>query len=274
MTMRGNRAGSTDILDLWGCFMGFIAAKGAAGARALSLSALIGSIIMASIPMSYQGTLSIIFIIVFIVFMFSLFILLITSLGGLTDALHILVVELNGKAPFGRIEVPQCFVKYFSGKATEVLGRFYRLFFLLTFIILLILIPFTLNLTLRLMMGPNELPNAISAIPSLLSKKLPSAMNTTVEIALGIFGIVLTRTLGSLLPGGGTADVEVLRIAHGVRFHSLTWFFIAIILVIVSVVLPPLISILLLIPLVLAIAISLVIYLVLSITAIERMQLP
>jgi len=224
MTMRGNRAGSTDILDLWGCFMGFIAAKGAAGARALSLSALIGSIIMASIPMSYQGTLSIIFIIVFIVFMFSLFILLITSLGGLTDALHILVVELNGKAPFGRIEVPQCFVKYFSGKATEVLGRFYRLFFLLTFIILLILIPFTLNLTLRLMMGPNELPNAISAIPSLLSKKLPSAMNTTVEIALGIFGIVLTRTLGSLLPGGGTADVEVLRIAHGVRFHSLTWF--------------------------------------------------
>jgi len=194
----------------------------------------------------------------------------------LTDALHILVVELNGKAPFGTIEVPQCFVKYFSGRATEVLGRFYWLSFVLTFIVLLILISINFSLTLRLMTGPNESPNAISAIPSLHSEELLSAMNNTLEIALSILGIVLTVifSLGSLLLGGGTADVEALRVAHGVRFHSLTWFSIAITLVIVSVALPPPISIWLLIPLILAIAISLAIYLTLSITVIERMQLP
>ena len=81
-------------------------------------------------------------------------------------------------------------------------------------------------------------------------------------------------SLGSLSLGGGTADVEVLRVAHGVRFHSLTWFSIAITLVIVSVTLPLSISIWFLIPLILAIAISLAIYLTLSITVIERMRLP
>jgi len=202
MTMRRDRAGSTYILDLWGCFMGFIAAKGAAGAKALSSSTLIGLIIMASIPMSYQGIVSIMFIIIFILFISSFFILLITSLRSLTDALHILVVELNGKAPFGTIEVPQCFVKYFSGRATEVLGRFYWLSFVLTFIVLLILISINFSLTLRLMTGPNESPNAISAIPSLHSEELLSAMNNTLEIALSILGVVYRDILSWLLVAG------------------------------------------------------------------------
>ena len=96
------------------------------------------------------------------------------------------------------------------------------------------------------------------------------------DITLGILGVVITVafSLGSLLIGRGAVDTEVLRVVHGVRFHSLTWFSIAITLVIVSMMLPPLASIVLIAPMILAITISLVTYLTLATTVIKHMQPP
>jgi hypothetical protein len=54
----------------------------------------------------------------------------------------------------------------------------------------------------------------------------------------------------------------------------LTWFSIAITLVIVSIMLPPIASIVFIAPMILAITISLMTYLTLATTVIEHMQLP
>jgi hypothetical protein len=93
---------------------------------------------------------------------------------------------------------------------------------------------------------------------------------------LGILGVIITVVLlpRLLLIGRDAINAEVLRVVHGVRFHSLMWFSIAITLVIVSVMLPPIASIVFITPMTLAITISLVTYLTLATTVIKHIQLP
>jgi hypothetical protein len=93
---------------------------------------------------------------------------------------------------------------------------------------------------------------------------------------LGILGVVIAVvfSLSTLPIGRDVIDAKVLRVVHGVRFHSLTWFSIAITLVIVSIMLPPIVSIVFIAPMILAITISLTTYLTLATTVIEHMQSP
>jgi len=140
---------------------------------------------------------------------------------------------------------------------------------------------FSYDLTLLLMTGPspslNEFIHAFLYVISLfIEKEALTILRASVDVALGVLGVVITVvfSLGSLLIGRGAVDAEVLRVVHGVRFHSLTWFSIAITLIIVSIMLPPIISIVFIAPMILAITISLMTYLTLATTVIEHMRLP
>ena len=213
----------------------------------------------------------------FIITIIAFFMVFIDGFRSLADALPMLVEELRGRAPPGGTEVPPCLVEYFSGRATEVLSKLYSLSFITTLIVILILIIMSGGLASSLMTGPSPSLNETMHTTSLLfTKEIPTALRTTVDITLGILGVVITVafSLGSLLIGRGTVDAKVLPVVHGVRFRSLMWFSIAITLVIVSMMLPPLVSIVFIAPMILAITISLMTYLTLATTVIEHMQLP
>jgi hypothetical protein len=110
----------------------------------------------------------------------------------------------------------------------------------------------------------------------LLTESVPAVLRASVDVALGVLGVIITVVLlpRLLLIGRGAVDTEVLRVVHGVRFHSLMWFSIAITLIIVSIMLPPIASIVFIAPMILAITISLMIYLTLATTIINYMQSP
>jgi hypothetical protein len=132
------------------------------------------------------------------------------------------------------------------------------------------------GLALWLMTGPSPSLNELMHVISLFIKEVSAALRTSVDVTLGILGVVIAVvfSLSTLPIGRDVIDAKVLRVVHGVRFHSLTWFSIAITLVIVSVMLPPIISIVFIAPMILAITISLVTYLTLATTVIEHMQSP
>jgi hypothetical protein len=132
------------------------------------------------------------------------------------------------------------------------------------------------GLALWLMTGPSPSPNELMHVISLFIKEVSAALRTSVDVTLGILGVVIAVvfSLSTLLIGRDVIDAKVLRVVHGVRFHSLTWFSIAITLVIVSMMLPPIVSIVFIAPMILAITISLVTYLTLATTVIEHMRLP
>jgi len=216
------------------------------------------------------------FSVIFIIFLIAFLTAFIAGFRSLADALPMLVEELRGRAPPGGTEVPPCLVRYFGGRAAEVLGRLYSRSLIITFIAIFILIIMSGGLALWLMIGPSLSLNELMYAISLFIKEVSTALGTSVDIALGVLGVVITVvfSLGSLLIGRDAINAEVLRVVHGVRFHSLTWFSIAITLVIVSIMLPPIVSIVFIAPMILAITISLVTYLTLATTVIEHMQLP
>lgn len=266
--------------ESWCCLMRFICGKSAMGARILLTSAFVGLVItvFASFKVSNYYVVFITFGILIIIFIIAFFTVFITGFKSLTDILPMLVKELDGKISFERVEVPQysqCLTKHFSGKAIEVLGRLYSRSLIITLIVMYFLIIMSGGLALWLIMGPspslNELMHAISSF----IKEVSTALGTSVDVALGILGVVITVifSLGSFLISRDAINAEVLRVVHGVRFHSLTWFSIAITLIIVSIILPPTISIVFIAPITLAITISLMIYLTLITTVIEYMQL-
>ena len=205
------------------------------------------------------------------IFMIAYLTVFIAGFRGLADALPMLVEELRGRALPGGTEVPLCLVRYFGGRATEVLGGLYSRLLATTSAAMYLLIFACADLVLLLVIGPP--PSLKEAI---LTKEVPTVLRTSVDVALGVLGVVVTVVLlpRLLLIGRGAVDTEVLRVVHGVRFHSLMWFSIAITLVIVSIMLPPIASIVFIAPMILAITISLMTYLTLATTVIEHMQLP
>jgi hypothetical protein len=213
----------------------------------------------------------------FIITIIAFFTVFIDGFRSLADALPMLVEELRGRTPPRGTKVPQCLIRYFGGRATEVLSKLYTLSLIITLIVMYYLIIMSGGLASSLMTGPSLSLNETMRTTSLLfTKEIPTAFRTTVDITLGILGVVITVafSLGSLLIGRGAVDAETLRVVHGVRFRSLMWFSIAIILIIVSIMLPPTISIVLIAPIILAITISLMTYLTLATTVIEHMRLP
>jgi len=260
--------------------MRFICGKSAMGARILLTSAFVGLVItaFASFKVSNYYVVFITFGILIIIFIIAFFTVFITGFKSLTDILPMLVKELDGKISFERVEVPQysqCLTKHFSGKAIEVLGRLYSWSLIITLIVMYFLIITSGGLALRLIMGPSPSLNELMHATSSFINEVSTALGTSVDVALGILGVVITVifSLGSFLIGRDAINAEVLRVVHGVRFHSLTWFSIAITLIIVSIILPPTISIVFIAPIILAITISLMIYLTLITTVIEYMQL-
>jgi len=193
----------------------------------------------------------------------------ITGFRGLVNALPTLVEELRGGAQ-PEVEVPLCLVEYFSGGATEVLGRLYSRLLANTSVAMYFLVFACVDLVLLLVIGPP------SSLKEPLLTEAPAVLRASVDVALGILGVIFTVVLlpRLLLIGRGAVDTEVLRVVHGVRFHSLTWFSIAITLIIVSMMLPPIASIVFITPMILAITISLMTYLTLATTVIKHMQLP
>ena len=216
------------------------------------------------------------FSVIFIIFLIAFLTAFIAGFRSLADALPMLVEELRGRAPPGGTEVPPCLVRYFGGRAAEVLGRLYSRSLIITFIAIFILIIMSGGLALWLMIGPSLSLNELMYAISLFIKEVSTALGTSVDIALGVLGVVITVvfSLGSLLIGRDAINAEVLRVVHGVRFRSLMWFSIAITLVIVSMMLPPIVSIVFIAPMILAITISLTTYLTLATTVIKHMQLP
>jgi len=212
----------------------------------------------------------------FIITVIAFFTVFIDGFRSLADALPMLIEELRGRTPPRGTKVPQCLTRYFGGRATEVLSKLYTLSLIITLIVMYYLIIMSGGLASSLMTGPSLSLNETMRTTSLFTEEVPTAFRTTVDITLGILGVVITVafSLGSLLIGRGTVDAETLRVVHGVRFRSLTWFSIAITLIIVSVMLPPIASIVLIAPITLAITISLVTYLTLATTVIEHMQSP
>lgn len=243
-------------------------------------SAFVGLVITAfvSFKVSNYYVVFITFGILIIIFIIAFFTVFITGFKSLTDILPMLVKELDGKISFERVEVPQysqCLTKHFSGKAIEVLDRLYSWSLIITLIVMYFLIIMSGGLALWLIMGPSPSLNELMHATSSFINEVSTALGTSVDVALGILGVVITVifSLGSFLIGRDAINAEVLRVVHGVRFHSLTWFSIAITLIIVSIVLPPTVSIVFIAPIILAITISLMIYLTLITTVIEYMQL-
>jgi hypothetical protein len=192
-----------------------------------------------------------------------------TGFRGLVNALPTLVEELRGGAQ-PEVEVSPCLVEYFGGRATEVLGRLYSRLLANTSAAMYFLVFAITDLVLLLVIGPP------SSLKEPLLTEAPAVLRTSVDVALGILGVIFTVVLlpRLLLIGRDAINAEVLRVVHGVRFHSLTWFSIAITLIIVSMMLPPIASIVFITPMILAITISLMTYLTLATTVIEHMQLP
>lgn len=265
--------------ESWRCLMKFIRNKSAMGARILLTSAFVGLVI--TVFVSYVVFNYVVFItfgILIIILIIAFFTVFITGFKSLTDILPMLVKELDGKASFERVEAPQCsqcLTKHFSGKAIEVLDRLYSRSLIITLIVMYPLIIMSGGLALWLIMGPSPSLNELMHATSSFINEVSTALGTSVDVALGILGVVITVifSLGSFLIGRDAINAEVLRVVHGVRFHSLTWFSIAITLIIVSIILPPTISIVFIAPIILAITISLMIYLTLITTVIEYMQL-
>ncbi len=194
----------------------------------------------------------------------------ITGFRGLANALPALVEELRGGAQ-PEVEVPPCLVEYFGGRAIEVLGRLYSRLLANTSVAMYFLVFACVDLVLLLVIGP---PSSLKE--PLLTESVPAVLRTSVDVALGILGVIITVVLlpRLLLIGRDAINAEVLRVVRGVRFRSLTWFSIAITLVIVSIMLPPIASIVFIAPMILAITISLTTYLTLATTVIEHIQLP
>jgi hypothetical protein len=194
----------------------------------------------------------------------------ITGFRGLANALPALVEELRDGVPPGDTEVPPCLVEYFGGRATEVLGKLYSRLLTNTSVAMYFLVFACVDLVLLLVIGPP------SSLKEPLLTEAPAVLRASVDVALGILGVIITVVLlpRLLLIGRGVVDAEVLRVVRGVRSHSLTWFSIAITLIIVSMMLPPIASIVFITPMILAITISLTTYLTLATTVIKHMQLP
>ena len=194
----------------------------------------------------------------------------ITGFRGLANALPMLVEELRGRAQ-PEVEVPPCLVEYFGGRATEVLGRLYSRLLANTSAAMYFLVFAIADLVLLLVIGP---PSSLKE--PLLTESAPAVLRTSVDVALGVLGVIITVVLlpRLLLIGRDAINAEVLRVVRGVRSHSLMWFSIAITLVIVSMMLPPIASIVFITPMILAITISLVTYLTLATTVIKHMQPP
>jgi hypothetical protein len=193
----------------------------------------------------------------------------ITGFRGLANALPALVEELRGGAQ-PEVEVPPCLVEYFGGRAIEVLGRLYSRLLTNTSVAMYFLVFAIADLALLLVIGPP------SSLKEPLLTEAPAVLRTSVDVALGILGVIFTVVLlpRLLLIGRDAINAEVLRVVRGVRFHSLMWFSIAVTLIIVSMMLPPIASIVFIAPMILAITISLTTYLTLATTVIEHMQLP
>jgi len=151
-----------------------------------------------------------------------------------------------------------------------VLGKLYSRLLTNTSVAMYFLVFAIADLVLLLVIGPP------SSLKEPLLTESPAVLRTSVDVALGILGVIITVVLlpRLLLIGRDAINAEVLRVVRGVRFHSLTWFSIAITLIIVSIMLPPIASIVFITPMILAITISLTTYLTLATTVIKHMQLP
>jgi len=269
--------------ESWPCFISFLISNSTRGARwffVISLLGLFATVGVGLVVSNYYAVF-VAFGVMFIIFLIALLTAFITGFRGFVNALPALVEELRGRAPLGGTEVPPCLTRYFGGRATEVLGRLYSRSLIITFIVILFLMIFSYDLTLLLMTGPspslNEFIHAFLYVISLfIEKEALTILRASMDVALGVLGVVVTVvfSLGSLLIGSNAADIEVLGMVRDVRFHSLTWFSIAITLIIVSTILPPTISIVLIAPIILALTISLMTYLTLATTVIEHMRLP
>ena len=180
--------------ETWRCLMRFICSKSAMGARILLTSAFVGLAItaLASFKASNYYVVFITFGILIIIFIIAFFTVFITGFKSLADALPTLVEELRGGAQPGDTEVPLCLVRYFGSRATEVLGRLYSRFLIITLIVMYFLIIMSGGLALWLMTGPSPSPNELMHVISLFIKEVSTALGASVDVALGILGIVIT----------------------------------------------------------------------------------
>ncbi|PLC68416.1 hypothetical protein B7L70_03360 [Vulcanisaeta sp. EB80] len=267
------------------CFVLFLISNSARGARWFSVIVVIVGILglilgipvliglmkgsVASVVSDYYAEL-VALMAMLAVLMIAYLTVSLTGFRGLANALPTLVEELRGGAQPGGAEVPPCLVEYFGGRATEVLGRLYSRLLANTSVAMYFLVFAIADLVLLLVIGPP------SSLKEPLLTEVPAVLRTSVDVALGILGVIITVVLlpRLLLIGRDAINAEDLRVVRGVRFRLLTWFSIAITLIIVSIMLPPIASIVFITPMILAITISLVTYLTLATTVIKHMQLP
>jgi hypothetical protein len=187
------------------------------------------------------------------------FTLLILGLRGLAYALPALINELRLPR-----EVDQCLIKHFSGDAAEVLNRVYKhLLPLLAIYLFLILSAFITTTYFALILTGYSVSSFVELVYG-------DVTDTAIKINLGILSVILATvfTVNHL-----KHDETILGFIHNVRFFVLEWFTFTILIIIVSMVIPPFYAVLFPIPLTLAITISLTAYLTLATTVIEYMQL-
>jgi len=118
----------------------------------------------------------------------------IAGFRGLANALPMLVEELRGGAQ-PEVEVPLCLVEYFGGRATEVLGRLYSRLLANTSVAMYFLVFACVDLVLLLVIGP---PSSLKE--PLLTENVPAVLRTSVDVALGVLGVITTVVLLPRLP--------------------------------------------------------------------------
>jgi len=193
------------------------------------------------------------------------FVSLVLGLRRLADALPTLINESETPK-----DVPKCVSDYFRGDAARILSRVYR--YLLLFLYLYLLaIPMTLSIAYMALFLAGYLAASLSAYAEFVDKVVT---HTTINTDLGILGIILTIifSIGSLFISGRAEPEGVPGFINGVRFFMFEWFAFAILIIVLSMAIPPVYAISSSVPLTLAITIDLIAYLMLTIIVIEHTQ--
>jgi len=190
---------------------------------------------------------------------------LVLGLRRLADALPALI---NGSET--PKDVPKCVNEYFRGDAGEVLSRVYR-YLLLPLYLYLLAIPITLFIAYMALFLAGYSAASLSAYAEFVDKVVT---HTTINTDLGILGIILTIifSIGSLFISGRAEPEGVPGFINGVRFFMFEWFAFAILIIVLSMAIPPVYAISSSVPLTLAITIDLIAYLMLTIIVIEHTQ--
>jgi hypothetical protein len=200
----------------------------------------------------------------------------------LVRILPALINELKGKLPKDIEEDAQKYLQNFPcmerfrGNAAEALSRISQSTFFLMWInlISLSLIPLVIlflidPILLTLYLLGLKIPLiSITSVESVVTK-------TVVEIASGVLGVALSIIIGlSLFSSQAKFDANTLHFVYDVKFTVVKWFVVAIFLIIISVIIPPIIAIIITVPALIAIIININVYIILVSAIIDYIQLP